>query len=223
MLPNNAHRFVNLVQTRTFTEFLDAPALCLTFIQSAVHGEHLSSFYEHQRRCRFYPPMSPSRSSSMLALAIFAVLLMALEWILLVAGARPHEMFVGAVSVLLSALFLASVKKMSTLKLEFRISDVAQGWRIPGYVLRDSITLTKVLLRDLFLGRRADSLYRASGFTSGKENPCLVARSVLATIYTTTSPNSIVIGIDYKRKRMLFHQLERSAVSAMTRSLGAKS
>jgi hypothetical protein len=80
-----------------------------------------------------------------------------------------------------------------------------------------------VLLRDLFTSHRADSLYRVSGFSTSKDDPRLVSRRVLATIYTTASPNSIVIGIDYKQSRLLFHQVERSAVSEMTRRLGATS
>lgn len=162
-------------------------------------------------------------SQSKRVLPVLAISLMALEWILLVAGTRPDELIVGGASILLSAIFLATVSKMSTLKLDFHVSDVAQGWPIPWYVLSDCFTLTKVLLRDLFTPHRAESLYRVSGFKTSKDDPRLVARRVLATVYTTTSPNSIVIGIDFKQSRMLFHQLQRSAVSEMTRSLGANS
>ena len=167
--------------------------------------------------------MSSSRPKVKLSLAIFATVLMVLEWVLLVAGTRPHEMIVGSAAVLLSALFAAAVSGTSTLALEFNLFDVAQGWRIPWYVLGDCFTLTRVLLRDLFTSHRADSLYRVSGFSTSKDDPRLVGRRVLATIYTTASPNSIVIGIDYKQSRLLFHQVERSAVSEMTRRLGATS
>jgi hypothetical protein len=43
----------------------------------------------------------------------------------------------------------------------------------------------------------------------------------LATLYTTTSPNSIVIGIDFNQNRMLFHQLQRSTFPKAAKSLGA--
>jgi hypothetical protein len=167
--------------------------------------------------------MSASKQTRRLPLAVLTIMLMAAEWILLVSGTRPHEMMVGGVSVLTSALFLAVVNQMSTLALDFRVSDVAQGWRIPWYVLSDCYTITAVLLRDLFTSRRADSLYRVTGFKTSKDDPRLVARRVLATIYTTTSPNSIIIGIDFNQSRMLFHQIERSGVSRMTKSLGANS
>jgi hypothetical protein len=148
---------------------------------------------------------------------------MGAEWILLVAGIRPHEMIVGAGSVLASALFVLAVRKVSTLRLDFRISDVAQAWRISWYVVSDCYKLVAVLLLDLFTSTRAGSFYRVSGFKTSKEDPRLIARRVLATIYTTASPNSIVIGIDFKQSRMLFHQIERSGLSKMTRNLGANS
>jgi hypothetical protein len=172
---------------------------------------------------RRHSDVPSSTLGSKLWLAVSASLLMAVEWIILVGGTRPHEMLVGAACILLSTLFLASVYKTSTLKLEFHISDIAQGLRIPWYVFSDCFTVSRVLLRDLFTARHAASLYRVSEFRTSKDNPRLVARSVLATVYTTTSPNSIVIGIDYQQSRLLFHQLERSAVSDMTRNLGANS
>jgi hypothetical protein len=164
-----------------------------------------------------------TRSKLTVALAISAVLLMILEWILLVAGTRPNEMIVGAASILLSAVFLAQVHKMSTVKLEFHVSDIATGWRVPWYVVSDCFVLTRILLRDLFTTHRAGSHYRVSGFRTSKDDPRLIARRVLATLYTSTSPNSIVIGIDYNQSRMLFHQIERSPVSTMTKQLGANS
>jgi hypothetical protein len=75
--------------------------------------------------------MSSSRPKVKLSLAIFATVLMVLEWVLLVAGTRPHEMIVGSAAVLLAALFAAAVSGTSTLALEFNLFDVAQGWRIP--------------------------------------------------------------------------------------------
>lgn len=150
---------------------------------------------------------------------------MAGEWILLVAGTHSHELIVGTGCVLASSLFLGNLYKMSRLDLDFHLSDVVQGWRIPWYILGDCFTITAVLLRDIFTSRCAESLYRVSGFKTSKDDPRLIARRVLATIYTTTSPNSIVIviGIDFRQNRMLLHQLERSRISRMTKNLGANS
>jgi hypothetical protein len=78
-----------------------------------------------------------------------------------------------------------------------------------------------ILAKDLLGIKRAASLYRVTGFQASDSDPRRVAKGVLATAYTTVAPNFIVIGIDAARKRMLFHQLERSGVSKMTKALGA--
>ena len=167
--------------------------------------------------------MSSSKQTTKASLAIFAAFSMVVLWILFVAGTRPHEMIVGAGSILISMLFLVTVHNMSTLRLDFRASDLATCWRIPWYVISRCWEITVVLLRDLFTSRRAESLYRVSGFKTSKDDPLLVARRVLATAYTTAAPNFIVIGIDFNQSRMLFHQIERSGVSEMTKHLGASS
>jgi hypothetical protein len=158
-----------------------------------------------------------------LALTAVGVLLMAGEWILLVAGVKPHEMIVGAAAILCSTLFLHCVHSQSTLRLDFRAKDIAAGWRIPWYVLRGCWQITAVLFRDLFTSQRAGSFYRVSGFATSKQDPRLVARRVLATFYTTATPNFIIIGIDFNQSRLLFHQIDRGSVPAMTRQLGANS
>lgn len=156
-------------------------------------------------------------------LGVLVFVVMGAEWILLVAGTKLHEMIVGAASVIASSVFLLAVHRTSPQNVRFRPADLAAGWRIPWYILSDVCTITVVLFKDLLGLEKAQSLYRVSGFKTGKHDPVLVARRVLATVYTTTGPNSIVIGIDYTQSRMLFHQLKRSGVSKMTRSLGAQS
>jgi hypothetical protein len=153
---------------------------------------------------------------------ISILLLMAAEWILLVAGTRPQEMLVGAFSLVLSALFLWSVHRSSDLRLRFEPRDVLVCWRLPWYVVSDVWLVTAILSRDLLGGKPVHSFYRVSGFVTSKDDPTLLARRVLATVCTTASPNSIVIGIDYEQSRMLFHQLERSRLSKMARLLGAR-
>lgn len=151
-----------------------------------------------------------------------SVLVMAAEWILLVAGLKRDEMIVGAVCVLAAALFLQLAFRARSQQLDFRLKDLAACWRIPWYIVTGAWEIVLILLKDLLYIKRASSFYRVSGFTTGKYDPLLVARRILATAYTTTAPNFIVIGIDYEQSRMLFHQLERSSVPKMTQELGAQ-
>lgn len=156
------------------------------------------------------------------ALSALAVLLIAVQWVLFVGGIRRNEMIVGSFVLLATGAFLFEIWKIETLKLDFGLKDIAQGWRIPWYILSGVYEIVVVLFRDLSGLKRSDSLYRVCGFKTGKRDPRLVARRVLATFYTTMAPNFIVIGIDFRQSRMLFHQLERSSVPEMTKQLGAQ-
>ena len=152
-----------------------------------------------------------------LGLCVLSVLLVVVLWILFVGGIRRNEMLVSAGVLLLTGAFLYQVWRIETLDLDFRLKDIAQGWRIPWYILSGIYEIVGILLKDLLGIRRANSFYRVSGFNTSKSEPQQIARRVLATFYTTMAPNFIVIGVDFRQSRMLFHQLERSSVPQMTR------
>jgi hypothetical protein len=156
------------------------------------------------------------------AIAVVACCL-AFGWVLLVAGTHLHEMMVGAAVVILATLYLNAVHKSSQSKIRLEWKDAVQAWRIPWYMASGIWEITVVLLKDLTYLSRAGSYYRVSGFKTSKRDRVVIARTVLATVYTTTAPNFIVIGIDPELSRMLFHQIERSSVPKMTQALGAQS
>ena len=139
--------------------------------------------------------------------------LMTGEWILLVAGVKRNEMIVGFGAVLLAFAFLCLVLRAQDIDLDFKLRDISAIWRVPWYILANTLTLCSVLAKDILGIERAGSFYSVSGFTTSKTDPTLVARRVLATAYTTISPNSIVIGIDYEQSRLLLHQVKRDEVS----------
>jgi multisubunit Na+/H+ antiporter MnhE subunit len=154
--------------------------------------------------------------------ALLAVSL-AVGWVWLVATTHVHEMIVGAAVVVLATLFLLLVHRSQPNAVQLHWKDVAQGWRIPWYMVCDTWVVTLVFLRDLLHLRPAGSSSRVCGFKCSKRDPAILGRGVLATIYMTATPNSIVLGIDPESSRMLFHQLERASVPKMARALGAQS
>jgi hypothetical protein len=143
-------------------------------------------------------------------------------WVWLVASTHLHEMVVGAVVVMLGTLFVLTVCRSAREPVEPEWRDIVQCWRVPWYLASRMWQISVLLFEDLFFAHRAGSYYRVCGFKSSKRDPKIVAREVLATVYTTVAPNFIVIGIDPELSRMLFHQLERSGVSKMTQALGAQ-
>jgi multisubunit Na+/H+ antiporter MnhE subunit len=165
---------------------------------------------------------SKNRSSSPGVTALVAVCL-AFGWVWLVAGTHLHEMMVGAGVVVLATLFLRLVHRSQANPIQLHWKDVAQGWRIPWYMVCDTWVVILLLLRDLLHLGPAGSYYRVCGFKCSRRDPAILGRGVLATIYMTATPNSIVLGIDPQSSKMLFHQLERANVPKMARALGAQS
>lgn len=150
------------------------------------------------------------------------LLSLGLFWLLFVASTHTHELIVGFLCVVAAAAFLCLVYRSEDLRLLFRLRDVLQCWRIPGELLSGSWQIVLVLIKDLLSIERAGSFYRVCGFRTAKAKPEMVARRVLATAYTSITPNSIVIGIDYTQSRLLFHQMLRSPLSKTTIALGAQ-
>jgi multisubunit Na+/H+ antiporter MnhE subunit len=145
---------------------------------------------------------------------------LAVFWVACVSTVRSHELLVGLGAVLLSVGSCLFV--IRTLPLQFcpTLGEIAQIWRLPAYVAVDLIQITLVLILDL-AGRRAPSLFRSAPWGPVRNDCRDTAKRVLAVSFTTVSPNCIVVGIDCGRGQMLFHQLKKSPVSAMTRNLGA--
>jgi multisubunit Na+/H+ antiporter MnhE subunit len=165
---------------------------------------------------------SKDKSFPFSVIALMAISLAA-GWVWLVATTHLHEMIVGALVVVLATLFLLLVQRSQPNTVQLRWKDVAQGWRIPWYLVCDIWIVSSIFFKDLLHLRPAGSYYRVCGFKCGKRDPAILARGVLATIYMTATPNTIVLGIDAETSRMLFHQLERTSIPKMAHALGARS
>lgn len=151
-----------------------------------------------------------------------AAILVLFSWYAFTASANWHELLVGAIATVITVLFFANVLHTERLNLNLRARDLALCWRLPSAILKDCWIITVVLVKDLLGIERAGSFYKACGFETSEHNPTLVGRSALAVVYTTMSPNMLVIGIDPARSLILFHQLRSAPVPEITRQLGAR-
>jgi hypothetical protein len=106
--------------------------------------------------------------------------------------------------------------------LTFRPEDCAQAVHVPLMIVTGVATLTSALVKDVLQIEKPKDLYRVCGFETSKRDPVRKARTVLATAFTTMTPNFIVLGVDASQSRMLFHQIEPTEVPPMTKKLGAK-
>lgn len=110
-------------------------------------------------------------------------------------------------------------------KIEFCPSarDVLQGWRIPGMALEGTCQLFRSLFLQLLGIKKAGSFMRAVPFSAWKSDCRSSARGALAELYTTMTPNSVVLGISHKQKLLLLHQVAPSKLSPMMLNLGGHS
>ncbi len=144
-------------------------------------------------------------------------------WLLFTGKFTRDELLVGVVCALVAA--LASEMAWGTHLTAFGADPrtLAQAYHLPLLMLSGTVEIFKVLFRHLFTRKKAGSLMLAVDFDCGAlDDPHDAARRALAIGYTTMTPSSVVLGIDEKKGRMLYHQLRPSPVPRMTRKLGAR-
>lgn len=169
------------------------------------------------------PPHGKRQSRDVSALSVlWAGALMAALWILLVGGVHRDEMIVGACSVCIANLILRLIAGVRHQEVQITLRDALSGWRVPWYALQDLFLASQALLADLFLGVAPGSSYCVCGFKTSRSNPQDVARRVLVTVYSSSTPNVIIIGVDYAQSRLLFHQLVPGSLNQTMRDLGAR-
>jgi multisubunit Na+/H+ antiporter MnhE subunit len=162
------------------------------------------------------------RNMKGIVLFVVSIGVLFLLWALLTSGFKAQESLVGVFAAIFSALVYQLIRAKSGRIFAPSLRDVLEAWRLPWYLLSGSWEIVQVLFEDLLGVRKAGSFYRSVSFGVGDEqDPSYIARRALATAYTTVAPNFIVVGIDARRKQLLFHQLRKSSVPKMTKKLGA--
>ena len=142
-------------------------------------------------------------------------------WMLFAATVKVQEVVLGAVASFVATAAVTVVKAANFARFAPYWAELAQAWRIPGYIITDTSKILVVLIRHL-LGQPAGSFIRSVNFDAGGGDPHSAGRRALAIILTSLPPNSVVFGIQREPGKTIFHQIQRSGVPAMTQRLGAK-
>ena len=130
---------------------------------------------------------------------------------------------VGGIGAAIAATVAAGVLgTVGTVKFRPRVGDVLEAWRIPYYAVQGTFELFKALGLQLFTSRGADSLVQAVSYEVGGEDPTDCAPRTLALLYTSMTPNFVVLGVVHKQRLLLYHQVVRGDVLQMTINLGAR-
>ena len=142
-------------------------------------------------------------------------------WMLLVDSTARAEVLLGLGVSLVAAATATWLQAANFARFGPHWNELIQAWRIPWYLLEDTVIAFHVLGSRL-MGRRLHSVVRCVHFDAVADDPHSAARRALVTGLNTIPPNSIVIGIDRNRKQLVFHQLKRRPVPLMMKKLGAK-
>jgi multisubunit Na+/H+ antiporter MnhE subunit len=144
-------------------------------------------------------------------------------WILFVGTFSAHELEIGIIATLLAVAGTVVIDVQYPSRFAPSLRELLTAWRLPAYWISGTFSILKVAALDSIGAKRAKSLFIAVPFAGGKlHDERDVARRVLAVTYTTTSPDSIVLGINVSQQKLLVHKFERTPTAQITKALGAQ-
>ncbi|HET9741135.1 MAG TPA: hypothetical protein VFQ00_00165 [Terriglobales bacterium] len=164
-----------------------------------------------------------NKQSKSVAIFLSAVPISYLLWLVMIGTFALHELLIGLVATAFATTGLWVVDFKYPARFHPKLSELLAIWRLPWYLLSGAWAVWLTAAKDLLGIERAESVFRLAEFNAGQEdNPHDIARRVLAVGYTSATPTSVVLGINPRQQKMLFHQLKRSTVQKMTKALGAR-
>lgn len=132
-------------------------------------------------------------------------------WLLFVCSLATPEIIVGAGASLAAVIALESLKRAEPLRFRPPVRALIDAWRLAGPILKDNWVLITVLARRI-AGKRRQSKFELIPFRAVASDSVSAAKRALVILYLTLPPNSLVIGIDRKTRRMLFHQIKKDTL-----------
>ena len=144
-------------------------------------------------------------------------------WIVFVGTFSLHELLIGVLGALLATAGLSIINRHYPARFHPRLTELLSLWRLPGYLVSDTWKILALRDKDLRSIQTANSLFLVVPFRAGKkDDPRATARRALAVIYSTITPNTVVLGVNTNDQNLLLHQLIPGPISKMTKNLGAR-
>jgi multisubunit Na+/H+ antiporter MnhE subunit len=138
------------------------------------------------------------------------VLLSAL-YVVLVFKTQFEEYVAGVICGLVSALGVDMVRTQGSVRFAPGLGWVPGLARVPGEVLTDTSLLIRVLWRVLVRREVVRGQYRVVPFKGARGNsPEAAGRRAIAKWVGSIAPNTLVVGFDDHRDRVLVHQLVKT-------------
>lgn len=143
-----------------------------------------------------------------------------LLWMLFVSMAKRGELYAGLAIALIGTAADWVVKAQDFAKFRPNFSQLALVTWEPWYALTGTAAILKALWQKL-AGKPSEAQFKAVPMDAGGDDAESAARRALIVAYTTISPNTIVIGIDRDKKKMLLHEISPAPTPLIAKKLGA--
>ncbi len=142
-------------------------------------------------------------------------------WLIYVSQINTWELVVGSSAAGLATLGVAVFRRVCLVKFSLSLRQTAEIWRLPGYAISGTWEIFQGIGKQLFSKRGAPTHLSAVPFEVGSGAPACVGRRTLAVLYTTMTPNFIVLGVVREQGLLLYHQIIPGEVLQLTQNLGA--
>jgi multisubunit Na+/H+ antiporter MnhE subunit len=150
-----------------------------------------------------------------------ALLFWAVAWVFAYAVWMVHadsgklpELVAGAIVATVAATATELVRRQRVAGIALRPAFLRRAWRVVAGVVPDVGRLTVAAFSQLLRPRDARGRTIAIPFPHGGDEPQENGRRALAQALGSFAPNTIVIGIDPDRGRLIAHQLEPTPSSS---------
>jgi multisubunit Na+/H+ antiporter MnhE subunit len=143
-------------------------------------------------------------------LALITWLALAAVWMLLVDNETLPELLVGAGAVCIATVGSELVRAQRIAQLRIRPAWLLRVWKPLARVPLDTGIVMWQLVLQLGERKRERGSLRAYRFRAIDRDSASNARRALAELAGSTAPNTIVIGVDRRRRVILAHQLSPS-------------
>jgi multisubunit Na+/H+ antiporter MnhE subunit len=137
---------------------------------------------------------------------IWWVLMMSF-WVMLDDSISTDELLAGAGAAALAALLAEVVTHQAAMRFRMRIEWLVPALRLPGEVVRDTVTVYRALWRRLVHGEQPPSAFLELPARYGDDSAEGITRRVLLVGGTSLAPNTFALGIDKDRDVMVVHRL----------------
>lgn len=149
-----------------------------------------------------------------------------INWMLFISQWNRSDASVGCVAAAFTIIAIWLVKKEFLSFPSAHLQWFLAGFSIPKYVLSGTIEAFKAMILQVFKKDQKLSILQFVPFEVGSQDFSSEVLMALAVIYTTCTPNFVILGIDYQsgesHGKLIYHQLLRTPVPKMTQKLGAK-